>query len=185
MITMGFIKYILQDHRVRYPRTDIIHILGHYLLTPSYRLIIHYRAAQYFYKKKKNSLRYKFYNLLLIHVANKYCATIDAPIEIGEGLKFDHGGPFVLNPSAIIGKHCTIHPNVLIGGNRPKGAPVIGDNYYIGNGAKIIGPCRIGDWVFIAPGAIITKDVPSEALMGSGLNNLLNMNGKKHVELYY
>lgn len=182
---MKFIDYILQDHRIRYNNTDFLHVIGHYFLTPSFRIIIHYRAAQYYYNKNNKGIRYKLFNFLLIRVSNKFCTTIDAPIQIGPGLKFDHGGPVVLNPAAIIGKHCTIHPNVLIGGNRPKGAPVIGDNCYIGNGAKIIGPCKIGNWVFIAPGAIITKDVPEGAVMGSGYNFLLNMNGKKHVELYY
>ena len=42
----------------------------------------------------------------------------------------------------------------------------------------------MGNWVFIAPGAIITKDVPSNALVGSGLNNIINNDGNRHVELY-
>lgn len=179
---MNYFDYILQDHRIRFPKLDLIHIIGHYFFTPGFYIIIRYRAAQYFLNK--NRLLSKIYNFRLIRCCNKNIITIDPELQIGAGLKFPHGGPFVLNPGAIIGKNCTIHPNVLIGGNRPKGAPIIGDNCYIGNGVKIIGNIVIGDWVYIAPGAIITKDVKSYSLMGSGLNLLLNMEGKKHVEFY-
>lgn len=41
-----------------------------------------------------------------------------------------------------------------------------------------------GDWVFISPGAMITKDIPSESLVGYGFNNILNDDGKRHVEMY-
>lgn len=110
--------------------------------------------------------------------------TLDERLVAGKGLSFPHNGPFVINYNSIIGQNCTIHPNVLIGGDRGKGSPIIGDNVFIGNGAKIIGKCKVGNWVFIAPGAIITKDVPSNALVGSGLNNIINNDGKRHVELY-
>ena len=102
----------------------------------------------------------------------------------GEGLAFPHNGPFVINPGAVIGKYCTIHPQVLIGGDRAKGAPRIGDYVFIGNGAKVIGNAKIGNWVFISPGAIVTKDVPDGCLVGAGLNNILNNDGRKHVEMY-
>lgn len=177
-----FKDYILQDHRLRFPKLDFKHILGHYLLTPSFRIVLYYRMAQYYQGKK--GIMHSFANFMHIRTCNKFLVTIDPETEIGPGLKLPHGGPLVLNPATKIGKFCTIHPNVLVGGNRLKSAPVIGDNCYLGNGAKIIGPVHIGDWAYIAPGAIITKDVPTGALMGSGLNLLLNMDGKKHVKLY-
>lgn len=92
----------------------------------------------------------------------------------------------VINPAANIGNNCIIqHPCVLIGRDRGKdGAPQIGDNCFIGNGSKIIGNPKVGDWCFIAPGAIITKNIPSGSVVGSGLNNILNNNGKQHVKLY-
>ncbi len=41
-----------------------------------------------------------------------------------------------------------------------KGAPIIGNNVYIGAGAKIIGNCRIGNNVRIGANTVVTKDIP-------------------------
>lgn len=91
----------------------------------------------------------------------------------------------MINPAAVIGKNCIIHPNVLIGTDRGKeGAPVIGDNVFLGDGCKIVGNCVIGDWVFVAPNAVITKDIPAEAVVGTGFNNIINNKGKEHVLMY-
>lgn len=122
--------------------------------------------------------------LLMEQICGKYCVTLSDGLNAGEGLTFPHNGPFVINPGAVIGKYCTIHPQVLIGGDRGKGAPRIGDYVFIGNGAKVIGNAKIGNWVFISPGAIVTKDVPDGCLVGAGLNNILNNDGRKHVEMY-
>lgn len=122
--------------------------------------------------------------LWLERTCGKYCITLSDGLKCGEGLSFPHNGPFVINPGSIIGKFCTIHPQVLIGGDRGKGAPKIGDYVFIGNGSKIIGDCEIGNWVFISPGAVVTKDVPGGSLVGAGLNNIMSKKGREHVEMY-
>ena len=43
------------------------------------------------------------------------------------------------------------------------GAPQIGNNVFIGAGAKIIGPVIIGDNARIGAGCIVVKDVPANA----------------------
>ncbi len=42
----------------------------------------------------------------------------------------------------------------------------VGNDVYIGYGATIIGPCRIGDGAVIAAGAVVTGDVPDYAIVG-------------------
>lgn len=66
----------------------------------------------------------------------------------------------VVSHKAKIGKNCTIHQQVTIGEARG-GAPVIGDNVFIGAGAKIMGKITIGDHVKIGANAVIVRDVPS------------------------
>ena len=51
--------------------------------------------------------------------------TLDERLVAGKGLSFPHNGPFVINYNSIIGQNCTIHHNVLIGGDRGKGSPKI------------------------------------------------------------
>ena len=83
---------------------------------------------------------------------------------------FPHGlhGIFISN-KAHIGKGCVIFHQVTIGSNNPadsrgNGAPKIGNNTYIGCGAKIIGNVNIGNNSRIGANCIVTKDVSANSL---------------------
>jgi serine O-acetyltransferase len=82
----------------------------------------------------------------------------------GPGLKLPHWGTIVVSGAATIGANCTLHPSTLIGWK--DGAPRIGDDVYIGNGAKLIGPVAVGDGAIIAPGAVVNRDVAPSAVVG-------------------
>lgn len=97
------------------------------------------------------------------------CADIPLSCEIPESTIFPHdiyGCFFSINTK--IGNNCTILHHVTIGSNIEKkysnpsswGAPIIGDNVFIGAGAKVIGKINIGDNCRIGAGCIVVKDVP-------------------------
>ena len=48
---------------------------------------------------------------------------------------------------------------------KKKGYPQLGDNVYIGPGAKIIGAIRIGNNVAIGANCVVTKDIPDNAVV--------------------
>lgn len=83
---------------------------------------------------------------------------------------FPHGlNGIIISRKCKIGKNATILHQVTIGTKittekcmrEADGiAPVIGDDVYIGAGAKIIGNIRIGNNVLIGANAVVTKDVP-------------------------
>lgn len=79
----------------------------------------------------------------------------------GAGLSIAHFGTIVVNKNARIGVNCRIHPGVCIGVANGQ-VPTIGNNVYIGPGAKIYGGVRIGDNVAIAANAVVNKDVPPD-----------------------
>jgi len=88
---------------------------------------------------------------------------------------FPHGmkGIFI-SGAAVIGKNSVIFHQVTIGTNtlidsKSAGAPTIGDNVYIGAGAKIIGDLTIGDNVRIGANAVIYKDVPDNSVVTSSV----------------
>ena len=88
----------------------------------------------------------------------KHSIAIPLPVKIGGGLLMPHNGPVVINLNAKIGKNCTLYPCTLIGGQRGKGVPIVGDNVFIGHGAKVIGNVKVTDWTFVCPNTVVVKD---------------------------
>lgn len=88
---------------------------------------------------------------------------IPGPTQIGPGLLIGHAGGIVVNAQVIIGANCNISHQVTIGVSRGRnpGTPKIGDRVYIGPGAVIIGNISIGDDAAIGANAVVTRDVPS------------------------
>lgn len=78
---------------------------------------------------------------------------------------FPHGiSGIYTSMGAKIGKGCVIFQQVTIGSNtltdsENVGSPTIGDNVYIGAGAKIIGNVKIGSNVRIGANAVVVEDV--------------------------
>ena len=68
----------------------------------------------------------------------------------------------VIGETAIIGNDVTLFHGVTLGGTgkeKGKRHPTIGNNVFIGSGAKILGNINIGDNVKIGANAVILKDV--------------------------
>ena len=86
---------------------------------------------------------------------------------VGPGFHLQHRG-FRLLGNTKMGRNAEVLPMVLIGKKKPDvedGRAIIGDNCYISTGATILAPIRIGDNVTIAAGAVVTKDVPDNAIV--------------------
>ena len=115
----------------------------------------------------------EIYRLYLFNSYNKMLAKANAFIPINAYFEekpiFPHYiyGIFISN-GAKIGKNCTIFHQVTIGSNtladsKRRGVPSIGDNVFIGCGAKIIGNVKIGNNVRIGANCIVTQDIPDNA----------------------
>jgi serine O-acetyltransferase len=83
--------------------------------------------------------------------------------EIGPGLRIAHGTGIVIGGYAKIGRNALLLHQVTVGAPSPgrvEKMPVIGDNVFIGAGAKVIGGIRVGNDVFIGVNAIVAQDIP-------------------------
>ncbi|MBP1920098.1 serine acetyltransferase [Youngiibacter multivorans] len=79
---------------------------------------------------------------------------------VEEGLSLPHYGTIIINANSHIGKNCRIMAGVVIGStNGTNIAAIIGDNVYIGAGAKIIGNISIGDNTVIGANSVVTKNI--------------------------
>ena len=82
--------------------------------------------------------------------------------DIGPGLYIGHTGSIHLNPGARVGRNVSLSQEVTLGtsaGGR-EGAPVIGDDVYLGAGAKVIGNVKVGAGSNIAANSLVIADVP-------------------------
>lgn len=98
----------------------------------------------------------------------------------GEGVHIFAYGTIIVNPNARIGKNCIIYPGVTIGGRSYDGYPTIGDNVFIGLGAKVIGKVTVGNNVIIAPNAVVTHDVPDNAIVGGVPAKIIKIGKPNH-----
>jgi serine O-acetyltransferase len=106
--------------------------------------------------------------LIKRHLSFKYGISIDRCAQIGPGLYIGHFGGIVVSGGCSIGRDCNISQGVTLGvANRGprKGFPVIGDRVYLGPGAKIVGAVRIGSNVAVGANAVVTHDVPDNAVV--------------------
>ena len=95
--------------------------------------------------------------------------------KIGKNLFIDHGMGVVIGETSEIGDNVTIYHNVTLGGISPsinsndqrhiKRHPTLRDNVVVGSGAQILGPITIGQNAKIGSNAVVTKDVPENAVM--------------------
>ena len=107
------------------------------------------------------------------------------PNVFGPGLCIVHRGTIVVAENAHIGANCRIHACVNIGNKAgsPNKAPKIGNNVYIGPGAKIFGDITIADNMTIGANAVVNKSflesgidiagVPAHKIGDKGSSGLL------------
>ncbi len=107
---------------------------------------------------------------------------------LGGGARFKtvpnlpHGlNGIVISCFSKIGENVTILQQVTIGQQRlgASCAPEIGDNVYIGAGAKVFGSITIGNNVFIGANSVVVNDVPDNCTVVGAPAKIVKMNGVK------
>lgn len=92
------------------------------------------------------------------------------PNTIGPGFRIYHAGDFVhVGPNVRIGRNCTMLPGVVFGNKSEtpdNTLVVVGDNCYFGLGVKILGAVKFGNNVTIGANAVVTKNIPDNAIVG-------------------
>lgn len=77
---------------------------------------------------------------------------------VGDGLSLPHPEVIGINPATKIGKNCRIQRMVGIGPSfGTNNCPTIGDNVYIGPGARLYGDIEIADNCWIGANAVVNK----------------------------
>lgn len=107
----------------------------------------------------------KIYYLMYFLVHLFTGASIVRETRIGEELALPHSGNIIIHPDCVVGDRCAIFHEVTLGTTIDKeGAPRLGDDVFIGPGAKVLGPVTIGDGARIAANSLVITDVPAGAI---------------------
>lgn len=94
------------------------------------------------------------------------------PELLDNGTKFPHMVGIIISSSATIGKNCVIYQNVTIGARsyeegdytKKENFPMLGNNVTVYAGAVIVGPIHIGNNAVIGANAVVTTDIPDNAV---------------------
>ena len=141
------------------------------LTYPGVKAVFFHRIANFFQLAKFHlvariiSQLSRFFTGIEIHPGAK----------IGRNLFIDHGMGVVIGETSEIGNNVTIYHMATLGGIAPsinsneqrqvKRHPTLGDCVVVGSGAQILGPVIIGANAKIGANAVVTKDVPENAVM--------------------
>lgn len=159
-----FDNLIADTRRLRLTKTKGApwYVIESLLFENGYQAVVLHRLAHWFKRRRIPVLG------PLIARINLFLTGCDvAPgADIGPGLLIAHGTGLVVGGYAKLGKNAILLHGVTIGSPNPdriERMPVIGDDVFIGAGAKLIGGITIGDQVFIGVDAIVTRDIPSRS----------------------
>lgn len=89
--------------------------------------------------------------------------SVPASCRIGPGFYIGHFGTIIVHPETVMGARCSIGQGVTFGtrGQGHSGVPRLGDDVYVGAGAKVLGPVTLGDGASVGANAVVVKDVPA------------------------
>ncbi len=85
--------------------------------------------------------------------------------EFGPGFVLIHSQGIVINGTVRGGRNIRLEHQVTIGAEKRQ-SPVLGNNVFVGAGARIIGSVTLGDNVRVGANAVVLDDVPAGATVG-------------------
>lgn len=135
-----------------------------YFSNPGFRYMVWIRLGKHY---KDNKILLLFIRLIHRKLTYKFGIQIPISTDIGRGFYIGHFNEIIVNGGGKIGDNVNISQGVTIGQvniGEKKGVPIIGNEVYIGPGAKIIGKIVIGNNVAIGANAVVTSDIPENSV---------------------
>lgn len=153
---MNFIK---EEMNTILKNDPSIHSIIEVFLYPSFKVKLYYKISHFIYKRK----RFLIARIISEKAKRKTGIEIHPGATIGKNLFIDHGMGVVIGETCVIGDNVTLFHGVTLGGTgkgKGKRHPTIGNNVFIGSGAKILGNITIGNNVKIGANSVILESIP-------------------------
>ncbi|MCC8057052.1 serine O-acetyltransferase EpsC [Cloacibacillus sp.] len=147
--------------------------------TPGFLAITAHRGIHYLHTRWHIPVLPRFISLIVRWWTG---IEIHPAAQIGEGFFVDHGAGVVIGETAVVGKNVTLYQGVTLGGTgnekSHKRHPTLGDNVFVGSGAKILGPITVGSNSRIGANSAVLKNVPENATVTGMRARIVKVNGK-------
>ena len=152
-------KSIVQDIKAIY-RNDPAAKNIEFIIYPGFLALFFHRIIHVMY-----NLKIPFIPRLLSEINRFFTGVeIHPGASIGAGCFIDHGHGIVIGETTVIGNNCVLFHNVTLGGTGKhvgKRHPTLGDNVYVGTGAILLGPIKVGSNVKIGANTFLYMvDIP-------------------------
>ena len=145
--------------------------LGVILTYPGVKAVFFHQIAHFF-----STARFDLIARIISQFSRFFTGVeIHPKAKIGKNLFIDHGMGIVIGETSEIGDNVTIYHMATLGGISPsidsdnqrnvKRHPTLKDNVVVGSGAQVLGPVVVGKNAKIGANAVVTKDVPENAVM--------------------
>lgn len=161
-----------------YIKSDLFRYYGNARFSTFLKAMMKDRTFRFQYAfrmcQTKGISKYFGYALWILNRTKKQIV-LPRTTKVGYGLYIGHGGPIVVNPTAIIGNNVNLSQFTTIGSNKNKAA-TIGDNTYIGPNVCIVEDVVIGNNVTIGAGSVVTKSIPDNATAVGNYAKVINYN---------
>lgn len=155
---------------------------GSKLSNPAFWPVANYRFGRFVMERDSTVVRTvggKIYGAALFAIRLLTGSEIHREAKIGKSLHVVHCQNVLISPSAVIGDRVGIMHEVTLGSNDTRGnAPVLGDDVFVGAGAKILGSLKVGDRARVGANSVVIGDVPEDATAIGAPAKILRYTGR-------
>ena len=101
-------------------------------------------------------------------IQRRICLRFGLEIAVGQDIG---GGLYIPHPVGTamyvtrMGRNCAVIGQVTIGMRNEWGFPTLGDNVYVGAGARVLGNITLGDGAIVGANAVVLDDVPPDTVV--------------------
>jgi serine O-acetyltransferase len=147
--------------------------------TPLHAILGH-RVAHWLHARLRLRVLARFLSVL-----NRFWTGVEIHpgARIGPGFFLDHGTGVVIGETAVVGDHCVMFHNVTLGGTgkyHGQRHPIVGSRVFIGTGAALLGPIRVGDEAKIGANAfVVNRDVPPRSTVVGTPARIVRLEGAR------
>ncbi|MGC7890827.1 serine acetyltransferase [Vibrio anguillarum] len=112
----------------------------------------------------------KFISFLLFN------SVVPASVKIGKNSRFMYGGiGCVIHKKSIIGNNVCLGQGITIGRKLKESCPEIGNDVYIGAGARILGDIKVGNNIIIGANAVVINSIPDNSIVAGSPAKVVKM----------